>query len=182
MSHKHKKTNFNNINHQNFKNKNNSLTNYNNHIKREVISIHQLSKIAMVFWIGGSCMVGVVIFPLLFKMVDQVTASQLVGEVLNILAYIGLVCLIVALIEVIINHKLALFKTKRFWYILIMDFLLIVNYFAVIPTIYKIRQAVAKVAHEIISVQSNVFDFWHSLSSIIFFSICVVGILYLIEM
>jgi hypothetical protein len=152
------------------------------HPRREIISIHQLSKIAMTFWIGGSCMVGSVILPLLFKTIDQVTASHLVGQILNILAYIGIICLAIALIEVIINHKLALLKTKRFWYIIAMDLMLIIDYFAIFPTIYRIRQGIAQVAHQIIAVQSNVFDFWHSLSSILFIIICALGILYLIEM
>lgn len=152
------------------------------HGRREIISIHQLSKIAMTFWIGGSCMMGSVVFPLLFKTVDQVTASQLVGQILNILAYIGLVCLLIALVEVIINHKFALLKTKRFWYIILMDLLLILNYFAVVPAIYRVRQQLAQLAHSVIAVQTNVFDFWHSLSSILFIIICTLGILYLIEM
>ena len=35
--------------------------------KREIISIHQLSKIAMTFWLGGTWMAGIVIFPILFN-------------------------------------------------------------------------------------------------------------------
>ena len=127
-------------------------------------------------------MSGSVIFPIIFKTIDQVTASQLVGHILSILAYIGIVCLIIALIEVIINHKLALFKTRRFWYIIAMDIMLIINYFSIFPAIYRIRQELAQAAHQIIAVQNNVFDFWHSLSSILFIIICALGILYLIEM
>ena len=151
-------------------------------IYHEITSIHQLSKIAMVFWIGGSCMAGVVFFPLIFKLIDQVAASQLVGQMLHILAYIGIVCLFIALVEVMLNHRLALFKTRRFWYILIMNLFLIIDYFAILPSIYTIRQKIASMAHSIISVQNNVFDFWHSLSAIMFFIICIFGILYLLEM
>ena len=150
--------------------------------KKEIISIHQFSKIAMVFWIGGSLMSAIVIFPLLFRTLDPITASQLVGVILNMLAYIGIVCLLIALIEVITNHKLALLKTKRFWYILAQGSILILNYFAVFPTVSKLRQQLSHVAHQMISVQSNVFDFWHSLSAITFILSCIIGVLYLIEM
>jgi hypothetical protein len=149
---------------------------------REIISIHQLSKIAMSFWIGGSLMGAVVFFPLIFKSIDIVSASRLVGQILNLLAYIGIVCLIIALIEVIINHKFALFKTKRFWYILMMSFILIINYFAIFPIINRIREQITDVAHRVILVQNNVFDFWHSLSAITFIITCIIGVLYLIEM
>lgn len=150
--------------------------------KREVISIHQFSKIAMSFWIGGSCMVALVIFPLLFKALDQITASHIVGQVLSIIAYIGVVCLLISLIEVIINHKLALLKTKRFWYIMSMAFIVIINYFAIFPLLAKLRDQLSSAAHQLIAVQNNSFDFWHSFSSLLFILTCVIGVLYLIEM
>lgn len=154
----------------------------NSNKKKEVISIHQFSKIAMTFWIGGSLMAATVIFPMLFKILDLVTASQLVGSILNIIAYIGVVCLLIAFIEVVVNHRLKLIKTKRFWYILAMGSTVIVNYFAIFPIIARLRQQISNVAHQIISVQSNVFDFWHSLSAVTFVVGCILGVLYLIEM
>lgn len=150
--------------------------------KREIISIHQFSKIAMTFWIGGSLMVGLVMFPIMFRTLDQITASDLTGQILNINAYIGIVCLLIALIEVMVNHKLSLIKTKRFWYIISMASILIINHFAIFPIIYRLRQELSLVAHQIIAVQNNVFDFWHSLSALLFILICIIGVLYLIEM
>lgn len=149
---------------------------------REIVSIHQLSKIAMTFWLGGSWMIMVVIFPILFKALDPITASSIAGQILNLNAYIGIVCLIVAMFEVMVNHKLSLMKTKRFWYIISMSFILIINYFAIFPVIYHLRQRLSSVAHQIIAVQSNVFDFWHSLSALIFIATCILGILYLVDM
>ncbi|MFN8769644.1 MAG: DUF4149 domain-containing protein [Neisseriaceae bacterium] len=151
-------------------------------LPQEIISIHQFSKIAMTFWIGGSLMIATVILPLLFKTLDVVTASQLAGSILSILAYIGVVCLLIALVEVVVNHKLKLIKTKRFWYILAMGSILIVNYFAIFPMVARFRRQISTVAHQILSVQSNVFDFWHSLSAVTFVSGCILGVLYLIEM
>ncbi len=155
--------------------------NVSNH-SREIVSIHQLSKIAMTFWLGGSWMTIVVIFPILFKTLDQITASNIAGQILNLNAYIGIVCLIMALIEVIINHKLSILKTKRFWYIISMSCILIINYFAIFPVVYNLRQRLSGLAHQIIAVQSNVFDFWHSLSALAFIATCVLGVLYLVDM
>jgi hypothetical protein len=149
---------------------------------REIVSIHQLSKIAMTFWLGGSWMTIVVIFPVLFKALDQITASSIAGQILNLNAYIGIVCLIMAMFEVILNYRLSILKTKRFWYIISMSFILIINYFAIFPVIYNLRQRLSSVAHQIIAVQSNVFDFWHSLSALIFIATCIIGILYLVDM
>lgn len=148
----------------------------------EIVSIHQLSKIAMTFWLGGSWMTMVVIFPILFKALDEITASNIAGQILNLNAYIGIVCLIMAMFEVIINHKLSLLKTKRFWYIMSMSFILIINYFAIFPVMYNLRQLLSGIAHQIITLQTNVFDFWHSLSTLIFITTCILGILYLVDM
>ncbi len=161
--------------------KNNAPANRTLH-SREIISIHQFSKIAMTFWLGGTWMAGIVIFPLLFKTLDQITASALIGQILSIQAYIGIICLIIALIEVTVNHKLSLLTTKRFWYIISMFSILVINYFAIFPMVYRLREQLSHVAHQIISVQNNVFDFWHSLSAVMFIFICLLGVLYLIEM
>lgn len=150
--------------------------------KQEIISVHQFSKISMTFWLGGTWMTGVVIFPLLFKMLDQVSAAQIVGQTLNLQAYIGLICLIIAFIEVLVNHRLALVMTKRFWYIISMGFILVINYFAVFPIIHNLRERLSSVAHQVIHTTTNVFDFWHSLSAILFILICIIGILYLLDM
>ena len=150
--------------------------------KREIISIHQFSKIAMTFWLGGTWMAGIVIFPVLFKTLDQITASELVSQILNIQSYIGIICLIIAFIEVIVNNRLALLATKRFWYILCMFSVLVVEYFAIFPMIYALREKISLFAQQLVSLQNNAFDFWHSFSAILFILTCFLGMLYLIEM
>lgn len=127
-------------------------------------------------------MIAAVIFPILFDTLDEITASNLVRQILHITAYIGIVCLMIALIEVIINHMLSLLKTKRFWYIISMGLILTVNDFAIFPAVYRIRKQFATIAHQLISLQNNVFDFWHSFSAALFILTCVLGVLYLIEM
>ena len=43
--------------------------------KLEIISLYQFSKLAMTFWVGGTLTVGIVIIPLLFKTLDEITAA-----------------------------------------------------------------------------------------------------------
>ncbi len=151
-------------------------------LEREIISIHQFSKIAMTFWLGGSWMTAAVIFPILLNILDPVTSNNIFEQILHINAYIGIVCLCIALIEAIINHKFSLLKSKRLWYILAMGLILFVNDFAVFPTIYRFKKDVATIAHKMIDMQNNTFDFWHSFSAILFIITCIVGVLYLIDM
>ena len=149
--------------------------------KREIVSIQQFNKIAMTFWLGGSWMLILVILPIIFKTLDQITASSITGQILSINAYIGIVALLIALVEVMVNHKLLLIKTKTFWYITIMAFTLLINHFAILPVIHNLKQKLSLVVHQVIATQSNVFDFWHSLSVVLYAITCIVGILYLIE-
>ncbi len=149
---------------------------------REIVSIHQFSKIAMTFWLGGTWMSGIVVFPLLFKTLDQITASSIVSQLLNLQAYIGIICLLIATIEIIINHKLSLYKIRKFWYIICMFVILFINYFAIFPVIYNLKQQITKITNKLITAPSNIFDFWHSLSALLFVCICILGVLYLIEM
>ena len=151
-------------------------------LAHEIISIYQFSKIAMTFWLGGSWMTAAVLFPIISDVLDPVTAGNIFQQVLHINAYIGIVCLSIALIEVIVNHRLSLFKSRRFWYILVMGLILMVNDFAIFPPIYKIRKDVANIAHKLINVQSSAFDFWHSFSAALFIITCILGVLYLIDM
>jgi phage-related holin len=149
--------------------------------KHEIVSIHQFSKIAMTFWLGGSWMIILVILPIIFKTLDQITASNVTGQILSINAYIGIVALIIALIEVMINHKFSLLKTKTFWYILAMGFTLLINHFAILPVIHNVKQKLSLVVHQVIAAQPNVFDFWHSLSVVLYAITCIIGVLFLIE-
>lgn len=151
-------------------------------LEHEIISIHQFSKIAMTFWLGGSWMTAAVIFPIIFDALDPVTSGKLFQQILHINAYIGIICLSIALIEALINHKFSLFKSKRIWYIIAMGLILVVNDFAIFPAIYQIRKDVASIAHKVINVQSSAFDFWHSFSAVLFIITCILGVLYLIDM
>lgn len=154
----------------------------NSNLHGEIISIHQFSKIAMTFWLGGSWMTAAVIFPLILNALDPVTANNLFQEILHINAYIGIVCLGIALIEAIVNHKFSLLKSKRLWYILAMGLILFVNDFAIFSVIHKIKKDFSSIAHQMINVQNSTFDFWHSFSAVLFIITCILGVLYLIDM
>ena len=150
--------------------------------EQEIISIYQLNKILMTLWLGGTWMSALIIFPVLFKSLDIFTVQNIITQILNIQAYLGVICLIIAFVEILINHKLSIFVTKKFWYIIVMLFILIINYFNIFPIIYKLQTQLASVAHEFVSLQKNPLDFWHSFHAISFIINCIVGVLYLIDM
>jgi hypothetical protein len=134
----------------------------------------------MTFWVGGTLTIGIVIIPLLFKTLDEVNAATITGQILNINAYIGIVALLLALIELGIHLKLNLLQSRKFWYALVMESVLIVNYFAIFPIIVELRTKLTDVTNRIIQ-HSSEFSFWHSISSILFLLTCILGALYMLE-
>lgn len=146
----------------------------------EILSIRQFSNMTMTFWIGGTLTIGCIIVPLLFKNLDEITAATLAGQIFNINAYVGMAALFFALIEVCADYKLLVFHVRRFWYVVIMEIILFVNYFAVFPIIVSIRSKLADVTNHVFH-KSTEFSIWHSVSSILFLISCILGIMYMLE-
>ncbi|MDD3266623.1 MAG: DUF4149 domain-containing protein [Burkholderiales bacterium] len=146
----------------------------------EILSVHQIAKLAMTFWVGGTLTVGCIIVPLLFKNLDEITAATIAGQIFNIVAYIGMVSLFMALIEIVMDYKLQIFHLRRFWYIAFMETILFINYFAISPIIVKLRVQLTDITNRVFQ-HTTEFSFWHSVSSILFLISCVLGVLYILE-
>lgn len=146
----------------------------------ELISIEQFSHLAMTFWVGGTLTIGTIILPLLFKTLDEITAVSLTGQIFNINAYIGIVSLFLALIDILVHHRLTCLKLRRFWYVVVMEIVLIVNYFGIFPIIVRLRATLTDLTTHVIQHDST-FSIWHSVSSILFVITCVLGTLYILE-
>lgn len=148
--------------------------------KLEIISTQQFSNVAMTFWVGGTLTTGLVVIPLLFKVLDEITAAGLAGQLLNINAYIGIVALFLAIIDNCVNYKFNVINSRKFWYALVMESILIINYFAIFPIIVNLRTKLTDFTNRIIQ-HSSEFSFWHSISSILFLITCIIGVLYILE-
>jgi hypothetical protein len=146
----------------------------------EILNIHQFSNIAMTFWVGGTLTIASIIIPILFKNLDEITAAAIAGEIFNINAYIGMVALFFALLEICIEYKLNVIYSRRFWYVIVMEIILFINYFAVFPIIMILRSKLADVTNHVFR-HSQEFSLWHSVSSILFLISCILGVLYLLE-
>lgn len=146
----------------------------------EILSVHQVTKLAMTFWVGGTLTVGCIIVPLLFKNLDEITAATIAGQIFNIIAYIGMVSLFMALIELVIDHKLQIIHLRKFWYVAFMETILFINYFAISPIIVKLRTKLTDITNRVFQ-HTTEFSFWHSVSSILFLISCILGVLYILE-
>lgn len=155
-----------------------SATNPNAHL--EILSISQFAKLAMTFWIGGTLTIGFIVVPLLFKSVDEISAATIAGQLFNINAYIGIISLMLALIHEGLSHRFTLFRLRKFWYIIAMLAILVINYFAIFPIIVELRSKLLDLANHVI-IHSSSFNFWHSLSAILFIITCILGVLYILE-
>ena len=146
----------------------------------ELLSIRQFSNLAMTFWVGGTLTIGSIIIPLLFRTLDEITAASLTGQILNINAYLGIVALSLAGLDISLRYKFKAPQLRAFWYIIILLAIIIVNYFAIFPIIAKFKTTLNQVTNVVIP-HHNAFRFWHSISSILFLVSCILGIIYTLD-
>ncbi len=146
----------------------------------DILNFRQLTKLATCLWAGGTITIGTIIIPLLFKALDQITAATITGQILNINAYTGMVACIFIIIGLMIKHQLHFFKSRKFWYALLSEAILTVNYFGIFPIIANLRSKLADMAHHVIQTTPS-FNFWHSLSSGLFVLTGLLAILIVLE-
>lgn len=146
----------------------------------KILSIHKISRMSTVFWMGGTISMICLFLPILFQSLDKINASHIAKQVLDINAYIGVLTLILAIIDLFIKRGTANLKIRSFWYLIAMLFLLVINFFAIYPFLETMKETLTNVANHVIT-QSNIFDFWHSISAIILIIIVILCILFLVE-
>ncbi len=134
-----------------------------------------LYAIAMTLWVGGSCVVGFIVAPVLFHMLaDRSLAGSIAGRLFTLMAYLGLGCAVYMLIFRLARFGGACFKSGIFWLILLMLALTAVEQFGVQPIIAGLRdQALPKEVME--SVFRSRFIAWHGVASVLYLILSLLG-------
>ncbi|RTK97917.1 MAG: DUF4149 domain-containing protein [Neisseriaceae bacterium] len=151
-----------------------------NNPKFEIFTLRQISHVISTFWIGGTLTIATVIIPLLFRNLDQISAANIAGQIFDINAYIGMSALVLAMINTVHINGKNFIHIRKFWYALIMEGLLAINYFAIFPIIITLRSKLIDATNKVF-MHNNEFSMWHSLSTILFILCCLFGVLFLIE-
>lgn len=146
----------------------------------EILSLKQLSKLSITFWVGGTLTIGVVLIPILLRVLDQITASVIIDQILTINAYIGIISLSIALINNFRINNFKMLKMRSFWYIITMQIILLINHFAVLPIVNNVRKKISLLANKV-TVQYNWFEDWNSVSAVLFIITCIIAVFYVLE-
>jgi len=137
-----------------------------------------LRAITRTFWIGGLWVIGIIVTPVLFKMLDTVTAGMVAGKLFAAIAWVGLVCGVFLLVDNIWRHGVRGMKESAFWLIVGMLLCTVINHFAVTPIISELK---LQMNHAAEGLFGGGFATWHAISSLIYLVQSLMGLAYILR-
>jgi len=136
-----------------------------------------LRAITRTFWIGGLWVIGLIVTPVLFKMLDTVTAGMVAGKLFAAIAWVGLVCGVFLLVDTIWRNGVRGMKERGFWLIVGMLVCTVINHFAVTPIIAELK---LQMNHAAEGLFGGGFATWHAISSLIYLVQSLMGLAYVL--
>lgn len=99
-------------------------------------------QVTLTLWVGGMWIVGYVVAPVLFNMLDdRQLAGTLAGRMFMIMSYLGLLCGALLIVGQISLSGLTFYTNWRFWLLCTMLTVIIVGQFVLQPMMTELRDA-----------------------------------------
>ena len=130
-------------------------------------------RILLTAWVGGLWVIGYLVAPVLFKMLDdRRMAGELAGQMFKIIAIVGLVCGTVLLIAALQRHGAKWLQAWRVWTLVAMIILVAIGLFVLQPMIQDVK------AQGLVEGSEHVrrFGILHGISSILYLLTSVGGL------
>jgi len=129
-----------------------------------------LSDVSIALWVGGLWIVGYLVAPLLFSSLPEnhALAGALAGKMFKGIAWIGIGCATLLLLNEFLNAGLGAFKRLVFWLVLLMLSITLIMQFWLQPFIIALRAIGAPVEMLALPAMMRSFAFWHGISSILY--------------
>lgn len=125
--------------------------------------MHLISeRILLTLWVGGMWIVGYVVVPVLFKMLDRQLAGNVAGQLFTIMSFIGLVCGILLLAGMLYRHGFADWLQWRVLVLIGMLVIVIIGQFILQPMMAELKAA------GLAGEAATQFGRLHGVSSILF--------------
>jgi hypothetical protein len=137
-----------------------------------------LKAIARTFWIGGMWVIGIIVTPVLFTLLDKATAGMVAGRLFQSIAWVGLVCGTFLLVHAIWRDGMRGMKDGGFWLVFGMLVCTIINQFAVSPIIASLKEHMDHAAEGLFG---GGFGTWHAISSLIYLVQSLMGLGYVLR-
>jgi len=128
-------------------------------------------RILLTLWIGGMWIIGYVVVPPLFSMLeDNKLAGNIAGQLFTTLNYIGLVAAALLLAGQYVRHAQASFKNRLFWVIVIMLVITLISQFILHPMMAELK------TQEMTDAIKGQFGRVHLFSSLLYMANSVFGL------
>jgi len=125
--------------------------------------MHMISeRILLTLWVGGMWIMGYVVVPVLFKMLDRQLAGNVAGQLFTIMSYIGLLCGILLLTSMLYRHGFANWLQWRVLVLIAMLVIVIIGQFVLQPMMVELK------AGGLTGEAAGQFGRLHGVSSILF--------------
>ena len=99
-------------------------------------------QLSLTLWIGGMWIVGYLVAPVLFNMLDdRQLAGSLAGRMFTIMSYLGLVCGSFLIIGQLSQSGSGISSNWRFWLLCVMLVMIVIGQFVLQPMMSELRDA-----------------------------------------
>jgi hypothetical protein len=135
-----------------------------------------LAALSITLWVGGMWMLGYVIVPALFKVLpDRQLAGMVAGKLFTLLAFIGIACALILLLDQLRQFGRAAVQRTLFRITAAMLLLVLVGEFVLQPILadLKLQASPLDVMNSALAAQ---FKTWHAVSGIVFMLQSLLGI------
>ena len=106
--------------------------------------------------------VGYVVAPVLFKMLERSVAGDVAGQLFTIMSYIGLVCGVLLLTGLVTEYMQTVYRQWRFWLLLGMLLIIVIGQFILQPMMAELKSA------GLVDANAQLFARLHGVASILF--------------
>lgn len=135
-----------------------------------------LQAVAVVLWIGGLWVIGLLVAPLLFQnLTDRSLAGALAGRFFAAMAWIGLGCGLYVLAYRLLRFGGKALRQLFFWLVLLLLALTAAGHFGVQPILASLRQQA--LPQEVMqSPLRDHFAVWHGVAGVLYLIQCALGL------
>ena len=127
-------------------------------------------RILLTLWVGSLWATGYIVAPVLFKMLDRVTAGNVAGQLFSIVSYIGLFVAAVLLLLAVLQTGLRALQQWRVRFLLLMLLLVLIGQFGLQPLMAELK------ASGLQGEQARQFATLHGVASILYLTNSLLGL------
>ena len=132
----------------------------------------------MSFWVGVLGVIGLLVAPVLFSVLDKPTAGMVAGKLFGHISWLGLACGVFLLADYVWRIGARGVKEGTFWLLFGMVFCTLINHFAVSPIIADLKLSMNQAAEGLFG---GGFATWHAISSLIYLVQSLLALVYVLR-